>query len=73
MLRTAIAFASMIAAARALPAEQPLVDADCDAASAAALRSYDARAVGDAKAGAREDLAQKMADFRRARDADNEK
>ena len=61
------------ASARALPCEQPLLDRDVEAALGAAFAAFDARAVGDAKAGKRDELREKTSDFRRDRDAANDR
>ncbi|KAH8070545.1 GTPase [Aureococcus anophagefferens] len=58
---------------RAPPCEQPLLDRDVEAALGAAFAAFDARAVGDAKAAKRDELREKTSDFRRDRDAANDR
>ena len=50
-----------------------VLDRDVEAALGAAFAAFDARAVGDAKAGKRDELREKTSDFRRDRDAANDR
>ncbi|KAH8061212.1 GTPase [Aureococcus anophagefferens] len=53
--------------------DHPLLDRDVEAALGAAFAAFDARAVGDAKAAKRDELREKTSDFRRDRDAANDR